>query len=76
MATAILASAADVRHSALYEHFYAEIMSLALELCEHEGLTLANAINQAAQDLEGYEAIAGAWDRQAFYAGNDVAMPF
>ncbi len=52
------------------------VMSLAYELCEAEGLTLANAIAIAADDLSELLAFNEEWDRQAFRAGNDDAMPF
>ncbi len=55
---------------------YAEVYSLALELCEAEGLTWANAIAQAAYDLDFYAFYGGQWDRAAFAAGNDDATPF
>ncbi len=52
------------------------IMSLALELCEAEGLTLANAVRKAEADLADLLSFAEDWDRAAFLAGNDDAMPF
>ncbi|MDP9313518.1 MAG: hypothetical protein M3R24_21985 [Chloroflexota bacterium] len=52
------------------------IMSLALELCEAEGLTLSNAVRQAEADLADLLAFAEDWDRNAFLTGNDDAMPF
>ena len=56
---------------------YHEVHSLALELCEAEGYTLANAMQIAATDLDYYlEYVAPQWDRCAFYAGNDAALPF
>ncbi len=56
---------------------YAEVHSLALELCEHEGYTLGEALSIAADDLDYYLAyIAPRWDRHAFHAGNDAALPF
>ncbi len=55
---------------------YEEIYSLALELCAVEGYTLANALHIAADDLGLMTAYAERWDRQAFYAGNDDALPF
>ncbi len=60
-------------HPATYE----EVHSLALELCEHEGYTLGEALSIAADDLDYYLAyIAPRWDRHAFHAGNDAALPF
>ena len=58
------------------QHTYTELMSLAYELCEAEGLTLANAIQIAADDLGILKAVAEQWDRRAFHAGNDDALPF
>jgi gentisate 1,2-dioxygenase len=56
---------------------YAEVHSLALELCEAEGYTLANAMRVAADDLDYYlDYVAPQWDRHAFFAGNDDALPF
>ncbi len=56
---------------------YDEVHSLALELCEHEGYTLGEALSIAADDLDYYLAyIAPRWDRHAFHAGNDAALPF
>jgi|GEM_PF-6780564 len=54
----------------------AEIRSLAHELCEAEGLTLANAMHQACIDLGILHAYAESWDRHAFLDGNDDALPF
>ncbi|MDP9316309.1 MAG: hypothetical protein M3R24_36570 [Chloroflexota bacterium] len=51
------------------------IMSLALELCEAEELTLANAVRKAEADLADLLAFAEEWDRVAFLAGNDDAQP-
>ncbi len=56
---------------------YDEVHSLALELCEHEGYTLGEALSIAAAALDYYLAyIAPRWDRHAFHAGNDAALPF
>ncbi len=56
---------------------YDEVHSLALELCEHEGYTLGEALSIAADDLDYYLAyLAPRWDRHAFHAGNDAALPF
>ncbi len=55
---------------------YEEIYSLALELCADEGYPLATALHVAADDLGLMTAYAERWDRQAFYAGNDDALPF
>ncbi len=56
---------------------YDEVQSLALELCEHEGYSLGEALSIAAEDLDYYLAyIAPRWDRHAFHAGNDAALPF
>ncbi len=56
---------------------YDEVHSLALELCEHEGYSLGEALSIAADDLDYYLAyIAPRWDRHAFHAGNDAALPF
>ncbi len=56
---------------------YDEVHSLALELCEHEGYALGEALRIAAEELDYYLAyIAPRWDRHAFYAGNDAALPF
>ncbi len=52
------------------------IMSLTLELCEAEGLTLANAVHRAEAELADLLVYAEEWDRAAFLAGNDDAMPF
>ncbi len=53
-----------------------EVHSLALELCDAEGLTYANALRLAADDLSLELGYAERWDRAAFRAGNDDAMPF
>ncbi len=56
---------------------YDEVHSLALELCEHEGYSLGEALSIAADDLDYYlQYIAPRWDRHAFHAGNDAALPF
>ncbi len=56
---------------------YDEVHSLALELCEHEGYSLGEALSIAADDLDYYLAyVAPRWDRHAFHAGNDAALPF
>ncbi len=52
------------------------IMSLALELCEAEGLTLANVVRKAEADLADLLVFAEEWDRVAFLAGNDDAQRF
>ena len=59
-----------------YEATYAEVRSLALFLCEEDGLTLAQAMCAAAADLGYCLRYAEAWDRTAFLAGNDDACPF
>lgn len=53
-----------------------EVHSLALKLCEAEGLTYVNALRLAADDLDVELGYAARWDRAAFRAGNDDAMPF
>jgi hypothetical protein len=53
-----------------------EAHSLALELCEAEGLTYSNALRLAADDLAVELGYAERWDRIAFAAGNDDALPF
>ena len=55
---------------------FSEVHSLALELCEAEGLTYANALRIAADDLEFELGYAERWDRIAFRSGNDHALPF
>ncbi len=59
-----------------YEATYTEVRSLALFLCEEDGLTLAQAMRAAAADLGYCLEYAAAWDRTAFLAGNDDACPF
>ncbi len=61
----------NVRHTTDLSNL---IMSLALELCEAEGLTLANAVRKAEADLADLLAFAEEWDRVAFLAGNDEAQ--
>jgi hypothetical protein len=55
---------------------YEEIYSLALELCADAGYPLATALRIARDDLGLLTAYAERWDRHAFYAGNDDALPF
>ncbi len=69
-------TALDARIAERAAATYAEIHSLALELCEHEGYTFANAMHAAALDLDVVLAYGTTWDRAAFYAGNDDALPF
>ncbi|HEX6290204.1 MAG TPA: hypothetical protein VFZ66_13505 [Herpetosiphonaceae bacterium] len=54
----------------------AEVHSLALELCAAEGLTYSNALRLATDDLDFVLVYGESWDRAAFLAGNDDAMPF
>jgi hypothetical protein len=64
-------------HSSLAaEITFTEVHSLALELCEAEGLTYGNALRIAADDLDVVLTYGESWDRAAFLAGNDDAMPF
>lgn len=53
-----------------------EVHSLALELCAAEGLTYSNALRLASDDLDFELGYAERWDRAAFRAGNDDALPF
>ncbi len=79
MATAIVPHTETVRPSDLltaYEATYAEVHSLALFLCEEEGMALAQAMRTAAADLGYCLEYAEVWDRTAFLAGNDDACPF
>jgi hypothetical protein len=55
---------------------FSEVHSLALELCAAEGLTYSNALRLASDDLEFELGYAERWDRIAFRAGNDDALPF
>lgn len=55
---------------------YNEVLSLAHHLCETEGWTLGNAMQIAADDLGFLLASADSWDRAAFFASNDDALPF
>jgi hypothetical protein len=52
------------------------VHSLALELCAAEGLTYSNALRLASDDLDFELGYAERWDRAAFRAGNDDALPF
>ncbi len=61
---------------AAYEATYAEVHALALCLCEEEGMTLAQAMRAAADDLGYCLQYAQQWDNLAFLAGNDDACPF
>ncbi len=77
MATTIVpAASSPINTSDVYQATYNEVLSLAHELCEAEGLTLANAMVQAANDLDFNLFYAQQWDRMAFHAGNDDALPF
>ncbi len=66
----------DARSAERAAATYDELHSLALELCEHEGYTFANAMHAAALDLDVVLAYGTTWDRAAFHAGNDDALPF
>ncbi len=71
--TAVTAEMPPLDHPTTYD----EVHSLALELCEHEGYSLGEALSIAAEDLNYYLAyVAPRWDRHAFHAGNDQALPF
>ncbi len=64
--------------SAEHQASYWDVLSLAHELCEHEGYSLANAMRWAADDLGFLLRYAHMWDECAYEAGNDDAldMPF
>ena len=62
----------------MHRALYCEVLSLALDLCETEGYTLANAMRVAADDLSYCLDYAVAWNDAAFAAGNEDAsdLPF
>ena len=62
--------------TAAYDATYAEVHSLALELCETEGLDLTTAMHTAADDLGYCLAYARRWNDAAWDAGNEAAAPF
>ncbi len=53
-----------------------EMMALALEIMNTEGRPLTEALVLAGADLDVIAAYGDSWDRAAFFAGNDDAMPF
>ena len=62
--------------TAAYEATYGEVHSLALELCETEGMDLATAMHTAADDLGFCLDYARRWNDTAWTAGNEDAAPF
>lgn len=53
-----------------------DITTLALEIMDSEGRPLHEALVMAGADLDILTAYGESWDRAAFLAGNDDAMPF